>query len=47
MIFISVLRQLSMLKELSDAEKDRMDASASQLKEVMDKAFADLEAEGK
>jgi L-lactate dehydrogenase len=32
---------------LSDAEKDRMDASASQLKEVMDKAFADLEAEGK
>lgn len=30
---------------LSDAEKDRMDASASQLKEVMDKAFADLEAE--
>jgi hypothetical protein len=24
-----------------------MDASASQLKEVMDKAFADLEAEGK
>ena len=32
---------------LSDAEKDRMDASAKELKEVMDKAFADLEAEGK
>ena len=32
---------------LTDAEKDRMDASAKELKEVMDKAFADLEAEGK
>ena len=32
---------------LTDAEKDKMNASAKQLKEVMDKAFAELDSEDK